>query len=129
MRVAASNDGLVWDKITSCESIRLKRSRGRQKTGSEFLLKMIYLLAVCVFSTLCMVGVIWFVQIVHYPLMSLVGAAESAAYAAANQRLTTWVVGPLMLVEAASNMALAFLPIPAEVARVFRAGTGLLFVN
>jgi hypothetical protein len=90
---------------------------------------MIYLLAICVFSTLCMVGLIWFVQIVHYPLMSLVGGAESAAYAAANQRLTTWVVGPLMLAEAASNMALALLPIPAGAALAFWVGTGLLFVN
>ncbi|MFN0054777.1 MAG: hypothetical protein ACKV0T_21605 [Planctomycetales bacterium] len=89
---------------------------------------MILLVALYVGSTLSMVGVIWFVQVVHYPLMSLVGAAESASYTAVNQRLTTWVVGPFMLVEAGSNMALAYLPIPEQAAVAFWTGTGLLFV-
>ena len=48
-----------------------------------------------------MVGIIWLVQIVHYPLFSRVGAAGFAIYSGAHSRLTGLVVGPPMLVEAA----------------------------
>jgi hypothetical protein len=46
-----------------------------------------------------MVGVIWTIQIVHYPLFSAVGAAGFAAYEAEHTRRITFVVAPLMLVE------------------------------
>lgn len=49
-----------------------------------------------------MAGVIWFVQVVHYPLFAHVGGDGFAAYHAAHARLTTLVVGPLMAVEAAT---------------------------
>ena len=51
-------------------------------------------------STLFMTGLIWFVQIVHYPLFAAVGADAFAAYSRSHQSLTTFVVGPPMLVEA-----------------------------
>jgi hypothetical protein len=54
-----------------------------------------------------MTGLIWFVQVVHYPLMGAVGASGFAAYHAAHSRLTTLVVGPLMLVEAACAVWIA----------------------
>ncbi len=57
-------------------------------------------------ATLFMVGIIWFVQIVHYPLFSRVGGAGFAAYSEAHSRLTGLVVGPPMLVEAATTVAL-----------------------
>ena len=57
-------------------------------------------------TTLFMVGVIWFVQVVHYPLLALVGRAESAAYVQAHARRTAWVVGPPMLLELATGMIL-----------------------
>ena len=50
-------------------------------------------------STFFMVGLIWFVQIVHYPLFAYVGGSSSPAYAAQHQRRTGWVVGPPMLME------------------------------
>lgn len=56
-------------------------------------------------TTLPMVGVIWFVQIVAYPLFARVGAAEFSAYHAAHSRLITWIVGPLMLVELVASCA------------------------
>jgi hypothetical protein len=58
-------------------------------------------------STLMMVGVIWFVQIVHYPLFALVGRDAFAKYETAHQTMTTWVVAPLMLIELASAFWLA----------------------
>lgn len=51
-------------------------------------------------STLFMTGLIWFVQIVHYPLFAAVGSDAFAAYSRSHQALTTFVVGPPMLVEA-----------------------------
>jgi hypothetical protein len=49
-----------------------------------------------------MTGLIWFVQVVHYPLMAAVGSPGFAAYEAAHSRRTTWVVAPVMLAEAAT---------------------------
>jgi len=44
-----------------------------------------------------MTGVIWIVQVVHYPLFAAVGAAQWPAYEAAHRRRITAVVGPPML--------------------------------
>ena len=61
-----------------------------------------------------MVGLIWFVQIVHYPLFGGVGEEKFVAYAEAHSRLTSRVVGPPMLLEAATTVALLFFR-PAEI--------------
>ncbi len=61
-------------------------------------------------ATWFMVGLIWFVQIVHYPLMGKVPASGFVAYSEGHQRRTTWVVGPTMIVEAGCAIVLAFLP-------------------
>ena len=60
-------------------------------------MKLVFLLHVL--STLVMVGVIWVVQVVHYPLFAGVGGAGWAAYEAGHQARITPVVGPAMLVE------------------------------
>jgi hypothetical protein len=57
-------------------------------------------------ATLYMAGLIWFVQVVHYPLLGRVGRGEFVAYERAHVRRTTWVVGPPMLVEAGTAVAL-----------------------
>ncbi|MEM9354438.1 MAG: hypothetical protein AAGA92_15640 [Planctomycetota bacterium] len=59
-------------------------------------------------ATLAMVGVVWFVQVVHYPLFTRVGRGEFRRYEIDHQRLTTFVVGPLMLIELATGLLLAF---------------------
>lgn len=58
-------------------------------------------------ATWAMVGLIWFVQVVHYPLFDRVGDAECKVYAVEHQRLTTLVVAPLMFVELATSILLA----------------------
>ena len=63
-------------------------------------------------ATLFMVGLIWFVQVVHYPLFARVGDGGFAAYSAAHSRLTGLVVGPPMLAEAATAAALVLGPPP-----------------
>ncbi len=50
-------------------------------------------------STLFMTGVIWFVQVVHYPLFSRVGNETFAMYESMHATLTTLVVFPAMMLE------------------------------
>lgn len=61
----------------------------------------LFLLCLHLAVTAFMTGLIWFVQVVHYPLFARVDAAGFGAYARSHQTLTTWVVGPAMLVEVA----------------------------
>ncbi len=61
-------------------------------------------------ATLFMVGLIWFVQVVHYPLFGSVGREGFAGYSQAHSRLTGFVVGPPMLVEAGTAVALVIGP-------------------
>jgi len=64
-----------------------------------------------VLATLFMLGLIWFVQIVHYPLFANVGSEQFKTYEELHQRLTTWAVGPAMLLELITAVALLkFLP-------------------
>ncbi len=58
--------------------------------------------------TLYMTGVIWFVQVVHYPLFARVGVAEFSAYEQRHTTLTTWVVAPPMLGELATAFLLVW---------------------
>ncbi len=64
-------------------------------------------------ATFAMVGLIWFVQIVHYPLFGHVGTENAPEYAKLHQRRTTWVVGPLMLTELATGLWLVVAPLPS----------------
>lgn len=57
-------------------------------------------------ATWFMTGLIWFVQVVHYPLFRAVGVDQFVEYEAEHQRRTTWVVGPVMLVELATAVAI-----------------------
>jgi hypothetical protein len=79
-------------------------------------------------ATGVMVGIIWFVQVVHYPLMALAGRDEYAAYQAAHARRTTLVVVPPMLVELATGVWLALRPSPLLPAPAAWAGLALLAV-
>ena len=55
-------------------------------------------------TTLPLVGLIWLVQIVSYPLFAQVGADAFAAYHRAHVRRITFVVAPLMSVELAASL-------------------------
>jgi len=50
-------------------------------------------------STLIMVGVIWYVQLVHYPLFYLADESRFIDFEAQHTRRTSWVVIPPMLAE------------------------------
>ncbi|NDJ54359.1 MAG: hypothetical protein GYB68_14915 [Chloroflexi bacterium] len=68
------------------------------------------LLLANVTATLAMVGVIWIIQVVHYPLFSRVGIESFRAYAVGHNQLITLVVLPLMFVEIGTAFLLALLP-------------------
>jgi hypothetical protein len=60
-------------------------------------------------STFAMFGLIWFVQVVHYPLMSEVGEDGFAEYERSHTARTTWVVAPLMFLELGSASLLVYM--------------------
>ena len=57
------------------------------------------LLAAHAAATWALVGLIWTVQVVHYPLFAHVGGDEFRRYHARHTRQITWIVAPLMAVE------------------------------
>jgi hypothetical protein len=59
-------------------------------------------------ATLYMTGVIWFVQIVHYPLFALVGQPGFSEYEREHVRRTGWVVAGPMLAELAAAVAVVW---------------------
>lgn len=61
-------------------------------------------------ATLYLVGLIWFVQLVHYPLFDGVGTPGFAAYEARHGRWTTVAVAPAMLIELATAAWLVWRP-------------------
>ncbi len=67
-------------------------------------------------ATLALAGLIWFVQIVHYPLFDLASERHFERFAAEHQRRTSLVVVPLMITEAGSALALLAVP-PAGMGR------------
>ncbi len=62
---------------------------------------------ICALSACAMTGVIWFVQVVHYPLFTAVGEAGWTTYHAGHTRRTGYVVVPFMTAELVSAGVLA----------------------
>jgi hypothetical protein len=79
-------------------------------------------------ATLAMVGLIWFVQVVHYPLFDHASERRFVGFAAAHQRRTSWVVVPLMLTEAGTALALLITPPPGVRRELLWLGVLLLAV-
>ena len=79
-------------------------------------------------ATLFMTGLIWFVQIVHYPLLGHVGRAARTDYAKRHAHLTTFVVAPAMLVETLTAAAIVALHPPSVPFAAAAAGAALLAV-
>ena len=76
--------------------------------GADTLLLLVHAAA-----TLFMVGLIWFVQVVHYPLFAQVGSEAFPAYAASHSQRTTYVVAGPMLVELITALLLVWRGLPA----------------
>ena len=67
------------------------------------------LFLVHVLLTWFMVGLIWTIQVVHYPLMGEVGPERFSKYSELHNQKITWIVGPVMLLEAGTGALLFFL--------------------
>ena len=63
-------------------------------------------------ATLYLVGLIWFVQVVHYPLFNLVSPENFRTYEQEHSRRTSWAVVVPMLVELGTAFWLLFLRSP-----------------
>jgi hypothetical protein len=74
-------------------------------------LLMNLILLTCVFFTFAMTGLIWLIQMVNYPLMSLVPPDDFPAYEASHCRRISPVVLPLMTGELVTSGWLTFRPI------------------
>lgn len=70
---------------------------------------MTAILVVQAVATLSLTGLVWFVQVVHYPLLARVGEGSLAAYEQEHMRRTTLLVAPLMLAEAVAATGLLLL--------------------
>ena len=57
-------------------------------------------------ATAMMTGIIWFVQVVHYPLFARIPTEGFTSYENSHTVRTGWVVAPLMLVELGTAVAL-----------------------
>ena len=60
-------------------------------------------------STWFLVGLIWLIQIVHYPLFARVGGDHFAIYEREHSRRITYIVAPLMFTELATGLGIAYL--------------------
>ena len=63
-----------------------------------------------VVASVGMFGVIWIVQVVHYPLMRFAAGPEFAGFETEHRQRISWVVGPLMAVEGVCVLAFLFAP-------------------
>jgi hypothetical protein len=79
-------------------------------------------------ATLYMVGLIWFVQLVHYPLFAQVGEATFIDYQQAHMARTSLAVGPPMLAEVVGAVALCFVPLSGLPLWSAWTGLGLVIV-
>ena len=79
-------------------------------------------------STLAMVGVIWFAQVVHYPLFARVGAEGFIHYQAKNLQLTGIVLGPMLFTEGVTALLLVWNPPPGIEPYQAWAGIALLAI-
>lgn len=68
-------------------------------------------------ATVAMVGLIWFVQVVHYPLFPAVGRDQFVEYEDHHRNRTAYVVGPFMAVEGVTALWIAAFP-PDGVSRI-----------
>jgi hypothetical protein len=78
-------------------------------------------------ATFVMVGVIWIVQLVHYPLMSFVDESRFSEFEQMHRAKIFWIVAPAMLIEGITGLWLA-ISVPRGGRRVL-ARIGLLLMG
>lgn len=84
------------------------------------------LLLINLAATLLMTGVIWMIQLVHYPLFNRVGLEAFREYQLAHMNAITLLVMPLMLIELITAFLLALTPPPQIPAFIWWIAFGLV---
>ena len=79
-----------------------------------------------VFLTLFMLGVIWFVQLLHYPLLSLIEGENFCLYERCHFHRMIYVISIPMLVEFVTGWWLLYEKIPVGSVGLLRINAGLL---
>ncbi len=79
-------------------------------------------------STLFLVGLIWMVQVVHYPLFNDVGQENFVRYQQRHQKNITYIVGPMMLIELVTAIVLLWCPIEGIDKSLLYTGIGLVIL-
>jgi hypothetical protein len=69
---------------------------------------LITVLVVSTVAAWAMVGLIWMVQVVHYPMLATYSELAPATAAMDHQTRISWVVGPLMAAEGVTALILLF---------------------
>lgn len=80
-------------------------------------------------ATLFLAGLIWTIQIVHYPLFADVDADNYTTYQTRHMSRIAYVVAPVMLAELASGIYLALFSIAGINSNYFRFGLLLVLLN
>lgn len=79
-------------------------------------------------ATWFLVGLIWIIQIVHYPLFANVGQQQFELYSNKHQMLITFIVGPVMVAEILTAIILAWYTPYPELTTWFRIGLMLVIL-
>lgn len=80
-------------------------------------------------ATLFLTGLIWTIQVVHYPLFANVGADVYTTYQTRHMSRITYIVAPVMLAELSTAIYLAFFTINEINPNYFRFGLALVLLN
>ncbi len=79
-------------------------------------------------GSLGMFGAIWVIQTAHYPLQRHVEEQQFVTFQASHMRRISYVVGPLMLIEAAAAVWLLFMELPEPGTQLAWIGMGLVLL-
>jgi len=85
------------------------------------------ILLIQILATAMMTGIIWFVQIVHYPLFTKIPKEGFTRYEQAHTVRTGWVVAPLMVLELGTALLLLFYR-PLSTSPIYLAALGCLIL-
>jgi hypothetical protein len=77
-------------------------------------------------ATLFMVGLIWLIQVVHYPLFNEIGEQHYVNFQKRHQASITYIVGPMMLVELVTAVLMIWYPVDGVSKTLVFVGVGLV---
>ncbi len=76
-----------------------------------------------------MCGLVWFVQVAHYPLFLEIGQQDFVQYERKNTIATSFVTAPMMLIELLSGLALVYLSMGNTLYWLNLIGVALLWLS